>query len=157
MTHGYIPFINKGNNDMKKKIIYILSAIILLNSAYTYAGPQYSYSDKPIYVNKLPDVAALVLISGISYWVADNIYYKKQNGRYFVTPSPVKKHKLPTKSVVVYKNGKHPQKKTTNVYQNNKVQKKSVVVYKNAKQSPKKTKNVYRKNTSNKQQVIIKR
>jgi len=110
MTHGYIPFINKGDNNMKKKIIYILSAIILLNSAYTYAGSKHSYNVKPKYVNKLPDVAALVLISGISYWVADNTYYKKQNGRYFVTPAPVKRHKTPAK-VVVYKNDKKYSKK----------------------------------------------
>jgi hypothetical protein len=129
--HSYIPFINIGNYDMKKKIIYILSAMILLNSAYTYAGSKHGYNAKANHVNKLPEVAALVLISGISYWVADNVFYKKQHGRYVVTPSPIKKHSIrnvPTRSVVVYQSKKKYSKHKKNHHRNNTSNKQYIII-----------------------------
>lgn len=128
---SYIPFIDIGNYDMKKKIVYILSAIILLNSAYTYAGSNHSYNAKANHTSKLPEAAALVLIAGISYWVADNVFYKKQHGRYVVTPSPIKKHKVhhePTKSVVVYQSKKQYSKHKKNNHRSNSSNKQYIII-----------------------------
>ncbi|WP_075209857.1 DUF6515 family protein [Klebsiella pneumoniae] len=83
---------------MKKISLIILYSVALSSQAaqahpHQGPGPDSGHGQVPFFnpghrVNILPDIATVLLIGGLTYYVANGIYYQRQNDHYVVVEPP---------------------------------------------------------------------
>lgn len=83
---------------MKKISLIVLFALALSSQAtlahpHPAPGPDFGHGQVPFFypghrVNILPDIATVLLIGGLTYYVANGIYYQRQNDHYVVVEPP---------------------------------------------------------------------
>lgn len=88
-------------------LAWIAALLIALSSQITLANPGHPHKGHHKPVKHLPAGAVGVVISGVNYWLAGDIYYKKKGKSYVVVTVPVgaKVRVLPEGAVVVKRHG----------------------------------------------------
>ncbi|MEN3751725.1 DUF6515 family protein [Mangrovibacter yixingensis] len=70
-----------------------LTSMAPLAQAHPGPGPDFGHGPAPFFhpghrVDILPDIATALLIGGLTYYVANGIYYQRQNDHYVVVEPP---------------------------------------------------------------------